>query len=157
MTAPQRTLRQSPSGRKLGVYGFARISLSAPVAYLATTPKQIPFDRIDEMTDGFGDIVSGGLLSAAGAFRLTDTGLYLVNTFVAFDTSATLSALALGGAGTVIGSDSAGANVLGLSGVGNAVVSALTPAPVGDISSVLTVTGSAGNITSATCLILQIN
>lgn len=153
-----RVVRQSPSGRRLGFMGFARLSISAPVAYVDGVSLQIPFDTIDEMSRDFGDLVTGGPGPAPGAFRLTESGLYLVQTFVGFDTLGTTFSLEAG-----IGSSGIAAAVYfdaaqgaGITVVGNALVTAVTPAPAADITSDVECTGASGSMLIATCLILQV-
>lgn len=153
-----RVVRQSPSGRRLGVMGFARLSISAPVAYVDGVSLQIPFDTIDEMSSGFGDLVTGGPGPAPGAFRLTESGIYLVQTFVAFDTLGTTFGLRAGLGSTGIAAaqyfDAAQGN--GITVVGNALVTDVIPAPAADITSAIGCTGASGSMVVATCLILQV-
>lgn len=160
MTTPNsnRVVRQSPSGRRLGFMGFARLSLSAPVAYADGVGLQVPFDTIDEMSRDFGAIVSGGSPAAPGAFRLTESGLYLVQTFVTFDALGTTFALQIGLGTTPLGAivyfDAA--QGFGITLVGNALLGDVTPAPAADITSVVECTGDAGQVLAATCLIVQV-
>lgn len=151
-----RIVRQSPSGRRLGALGFARLSLSANAAYSDGVDKQIPFDTIDDMSDGFGELVDGGSLGTAGAFRLTSTGVYLVITVATVSAPGTAVVLAqLLGAGTLVGDGKT--DTTGLSVSGSAVVTSVDGTD-GDISNVLRVAGASGNIVASgtSCLIVQV-
>lgn len=150
------TIRQSPSGRKLGAFAFARLSLSAVVAYADGVAKQIPFDTVDDQTKGFGELVSsGGILTAPGAFRLTQPGVYFMQAFAQVSNGGTslqvavvLGTLALGGDATNLG--------VSQTAVGNGVLVDLT-APGADASVILEVIGASGNILAgANLLILQV-
>jgi hypothetical protein len=154
-----RVVRQSPSGRRLGVMGFARLSLSAPAAYADSVDLQIPFDRIDDMSAGFGALTpAGGALSAPGAFRLSESGIYLVQTLVGYDTFGTGFGLdIILGASDLIALVSRADNLpLAISAVGNGIIGDVTPAPAADVSVVVASVGAAGLVTVATCLILQV-
>lgn len=154
-----RVVRQSPSGRRLGVMGFARLSLSAPVAYADSVDLQIPFDRIDDMSSGFGAFTpAGGVLSAPGAFRLSESGIYLVQTLVTYDTFGTGVGLDifLGASDLIALVSRVDAQPLAISGVGNGIIGDVTPAPAADVSVVIESVGAAGLIPAATCLILQV-
>lgn len=156
MTSPARILRQSPSGRKLGAFGFARLSLSAAAAYLDGVARQIPFDVIDDMSEGFGELVVGGPLVAAGAFRLTSTGIYLVTTLLTVSDPGTGVQLeiAQGAGGGGMGGDITTVNSLSV--VGNGVIASVAGSD-GDITSLMQVTGASNNMVPPTsCLIVQV-
>lgn len=154
MTAANRVVRQSPSGRKLGALGFAHLSLSAPVAYTDGVPLQIPFDTIDDMSEGFGSLVVGGPATAPGSFRLTDKGVYLVQLTFTYSAAGTANQMEV-----LFGSDLAGFGseptdaVMSVSG--NALITSLAGIAA-DISSIFLCTGASGNLLTATCLILQV-
>ena len=153
---PTREMRQSPSGRRLGAFGFARLSLTAAATYTDSVPKQIPFDTIDDMSTGFGSLVTGGALNQPGAFRLTSTGIYLVQTTLLIDTAGTLlAAPIILGASDTIGGASVANGVLAAAASGNADVTSLAGI-AGDIASLIENIGASGNIAKATCLILQV-
>lgn len=151
-----RVVRQSPSGRKLGIMGFARLSLSvATNAYSDGVVKQIPFDRIDGMSLGFGALVTGGLLTAPGAFRLSESGIYFVTTTAVVNSAGTDETISVGQGATVAAHTDTLANQQ-LSTQGNILLATLTPAPAADISSIIIVAGASGLILSASLLILQV-
>lgn len=150
-----RFVRQSPSGRRLGFMGFVRLSCSVLPAYVDGVDLQIPFDTIDGMSPGFGSLVTGGILTAPGAFRLSESGIYLVTSFVAVDTPGTeisgevvLGTVVLGASDNIVGQP--------LSCQGSALLGDVTPAPIADVASVFAVAGAGGHVTSANMLIVQV-
>jgi hypothetical protein len=152
-----RTVRQSPSGRRLGKLGFARLSLSAPAAFADGVALQIPFDVIDDMSEGFGELVTGGVATAPGAFRLTEAGVYLIQSFFVYDAFGTsIEAALFAGTTPLAAVQMYDATPLSMSLVGNAMLTVVTPDPAGDLATIIEAFGTGGNIDLANCLITQV-
>lgn len=78
----QNTLRQSPSGRVLGAFGSARLTLSADLAYVVpATLDPFPWDQVEFWGPEIGELLPSGI------FRVTRAGLYVVQFLIASDVS----------------------------------------------------------------------
>lgn len=146
-----KTLRQSPSGRQLGNYGFALLGIEAAAPFLDGVPLVIPWNTELE-NSGIGSLVDATL---GKAFRVNTPGIYLVSIVLNTEDAVDMQIGLLGGSGGIPIGGSVVANAAFSSAVGPFRCVSLS-GELGDILSTFRGDGSAGNLTTLSQLLVQL-
>jgi hypothetical protein len=145
------TLRQSPSGRQLGNYGFALLGLSAAAPFLDGVPLVIPWDTEVE-NSGIGGLVDATL---GKAFRVNTPGIYLVSLVVNSDDAVDIGLGLIGGTGGIPIGGSVADNVAFLSTSGPFRCVSLS-GELGDILATFNGDGASANLTTLSQMLVQL-